>query len=89
MAFFDFIKAAGEKLFSFKDADAASAELAAKPEDTAAKAKADALNRSAGDAIEAYIKALNLAVTVAANPNLSCFSRSEDAFSSCSVFFQR
>ena len=26
---------------------------------------------------------------VAANPNLFCFSRSEDAFSSCSVFFQR
>ena len=26
---------------------------------------------------------------VAANPNLSCFSRSEDASSSCSVFFQR
>ena len=29
------------------------------------------------------------AIDVAANPNLSCFSRSEDAFSSCSVFFQR
>lgn len=63
MAFFDFIKTAGEKLFSSKDAEAASTELATKPDDAAAKAKAEALNRSAGDAIEAYVKAQKLAAT--------------------------
>ncbi len=63
MAFFDFIKAAGEKLFASKDAEAAATDLVAKPDDAAAKAKVEALNRSAGDAIEAYVKAQNLAAT--------------------------
>ncbi len=63
MALFDFIKAAGEKLFASKDAEAAATELAAKPDDAAAKTKVEALNRSAGDAIEAYVKAQNLAAT--------------------------
>jgi len=63
MAFFDFIKAAGEKLFSSKDNEAAAAEQSAKPDDAALKAKADASNRAAGDAIEAYVKAQNLSAT--------------------------
>ncbi len=63
MAFFDFIKTAGEKLFPSKDNEAASAALVAAPDDATAKAKAEALNRSAGDAIEAYVKAQDLAAT--------------------------
>lgn len=63
MAFFDFIKSAGEKLFASKDTETAAAALAAAPDDGAAKAKVDALNRSAGDAIEAYIQAQDLKVT--------------------------
>lgn len=50
MAFFDLIKTAGEKLFASKDSETAAASLAEKPDDGAAKAKSDALNRSAGDA---------------------------------------
>ena len=63
MAFFDFIKTAGEKLFPSKDNEAAAAAVASKPDDTEAKAKAEALNRAAGDAIEAYVKSQNLAAT--------------------------
>lgn len=63
MAFFDFIKAAGEKLFSSKDSEAASAAVASKPDDAAAKANAETQNRAAGDAIEAYVKSQNLAAT--------------------------
>ncbi len=63
MAFFDFIKTAGEKLFPSKDNEAASAALATQPDDVAAKAKVDALNRTAGDAIEAYVQAQKLAAT--------------------------
>ena len=63
MAFFDFIKTAGEKLFASKDTETAATELAQKPDDGAAKAKVDAMNRSAGDAIEAYVKAQDLKVT--------------------------
>lgn len=63
MAFFDFIKAAGEKLFPSKDNEAASAALASQPDDAAAKAKVEALNRTAGDAIEAYVKSQNLSAT--------------------------
>ena len=63
MAFFDFIKAAGEKLFSSKDNEAASVAAASAPDDAAAKANAAAKNREAGDAIEAYVKSQNLAAT--------------------------
>ena len=63
MAFFDFIKTAGEKLFASKDNEAAAATLTAKPDDAAAKSKVEALNRSAGDAIEAYVHAQKLAAT--------------------------
>jgi nucleoid-associated protein YgaU len=63
MAFFDFIKSAGEKLFSSKDTEAAAAAVTSAPGDAAAKAKVDAANRAAGDAIEAYVKAQSLAAT--------------------------
>ena len=63
MAFFDFIKTAGEKLFSSRENEAASAAVASAPDDSAAKAKAEALNRTAGDAIEAYVKSQDLAAT--------------------------
>jgi len=56
MGLFDFVKEAGEKLFHAKDTEAASAELAGAPDDEAAKARLDELNRTAADAIEAYIK---------------------------------
>jgi nucleoid-associated protein YgaU len=61
MAFIDFIKSAGEKLFASKDTEAAA--TASGPDAAAAKAKSDALNRAAGDAIEAYVKSQNLAAT--------------------------
>jgi len=63
MGFFDFVKEAGEKLFRAKDAEAASAELASAPDDEAAKARLDELNRTAGEAIEAYINSQGLPVT--------------------------
>ncbi len=63
MAFFDFIKTAGEKLFPSKDNEAASTALATQPDDAAAKAKVQALNRTAGDAIEAYVKVQKLSAT--------------------------
>jgi len=63
MAFFDFIKTAGEKLFPSKDSETAAATLAQAPDDAAAKAKVEALNRTAGDAIEAYIKSQDLKIT--------------------------
>ena len=63
MGFFDFVKEAGEKLFHAKDTEAASAELASAPDDEAAKARLDELNRTAADAIEAYINTQNLPVT--------------------------
>ena len=63
MGLFSFIKEAGEKLFKSRDADAAAAEIAKAPGDEAAKAKVEAANRAAGDAIEAYIKQQNLVIT--------------------------
>ena len=63
MGFFDFVKEAGEKLFRAKDAEAASAELASAPDDAAAKARLDELNRTASEAIEAYINTQALPVT--------------------------
>jgi nucleoid-associated protein YgaU len=47
MGFFDFVKEAGEKLFRAKDAEAASDALASAPDDEAAKARLDELNRTA------------------------------------------
>ena len=63
MGLFSFIKEAGEKLFKSRDAEAAAAEVARAPGDDAAKAKVEAANRAAGDAIEAYIKQQNLVIT--------------------------
>lgn len=63
MGLFDFVKEAGEKLFHAKDTEAASADLASTPDDEAAKARLDELNRTAADAIEAYINTQNLPVT--------------------------
>jgi hypothetical protein len=57
------VKEAGEKLFRAKDAEAASAELASAPDDEAAKARLDELNRTASEAIEAYINTQALPVT--------------------------
>lgn len=63
MGFFDFVKEAGEKLFHAKDAEAASEQLASAPDDDEAKARMDDLNRTAGEAIEAYITTQDLPVT--------------------------
>jgi nucleoid-associated protein YgaU len=67
MGLFSFIKEAGEKLFGSKEVEKAHEEVAAAPDDSAARAeaaaKAEALNRAAGDAIEGYIKAQNLSAT--------------------------
>jgi nucleoid-associated protein YgaU len=63
MGLFDFVKAAGEKLFHAQDAEAATEALAASPDDEAAKARLDELNRTAGEAIEAYVDTLALPVT--------------------------
>ncbi len=63
MGFFDFVKEAGEKLFHGKDAEAAQNAAAAAPDDAAASAKVEALNSTAGDAIETYVKEQGLAVT--------------------------
>lgn len=63
MGFFDFVKEAGEKLFPAKDTEAASTEVASSPDDEAAKAHRDEMNRAAGEAIEAYINTQDLSVT--------------------------
>ena len=63
MGLFDFVKEAGEKLFRSQDAQAASNAVASTPDDDAAKAKLDEMNRAAGDAIEAYINSQGLTVT--------------------------
>ena len=57
MGLFSFIKDAGEKLFGHKDAEAVAAAAAA--DDEAAKAKLEATNRAAGDAIQTYIEAVS------------------------------
>lgn len=63
MGLLSFFKEAGEKLFGHKEAEAAALKVDAAPDDAAAKAKADELNRAAGDAIEGYIKAQGLSAT--------------------------
>jgi nucleoid-associated protein YgaU len=60
MGMLSFIKEAGEKLFGHKEVAAAQQTVAQAPDDQAAKAKVEELNRAAGDAIENYIKAQNL-----------------------------
>jgi nucleoid-associated protein YgaU len=63
MGLFDFVKEAGEKLFRSQDAQVASDAVTNAPNDDAAKAKLDQMNRVAGDAIEAYVNAQGLTVT--------------------------
>ena len=63
MGFFDFVKHAGEKLFGAKEAEEASAAVASAPDDEAAKARLDELNREAGAAIESYVNTQGLSVT--------------------------
>lgn len=63
MGFLDFVKEAGEKLFRAKDTEVASGAVASAPDDEAAKARLDELNRTAGEAIEAYINTQGLPVT--------------------------
>lgn len=63
MGIFDFVKSAGEKLFGAKEAEAASEAVAASPDDEAAKARLEEMNRTAGDAIEAYVNSQGLSVT--------------------------
>lgn len=83
MGFFSFIKDAGEKLFGSKDAEAAAAAAAA-TNDEAAKAKLEATNRAAGDAIQSYIEAQNLTITGlvvtfdAASSTVALFGVAED-----------
>ncbi|MBK7953607.1 MAG: peptidoglycan-binding protein LysM [Candidatus Accumulibacter sp.] len=63
MGFFDFVKEAGEKLFHARDTETASAAVASAPDDEEAKARLEELNRTAADAIEAYINTQGLSVT--------------------------
>ena len=83
MGFFSFIKDAGEKLFGHKEAEAAAAAAAA-TDDEAAKAKLEATNRAAGDAIQSYIEAQDLTITGllvtfdAASSTVALFGVAED-----------
>lgn len=63
MGLFDFVKQAGEKLFHSQDTEAASNAVASTPDDAAANAKLEEMNRSAGEAIEAYIQRQSLPIT--------------------------
>ena len=65
MGMLDFFKHAGEKLFGHKpeEAEQVAAAAVAAPDDGAAKAQLDALNRAAADGIETYIKAQGLSAT--------------------------
>jgi len=70
MGLFDFVKAAGEKLFRAGDTESAAAAAASAPDDQAASDRLAELsdrlaelNRTAGDAIEAYIRTQDLPVT--------------------------
>jgi nucleoid-associated protein YgaU len=60
MGLIAFIKEAGEKLFGHKDVAQAQAEVAQKPDDADAKARAEDLDAKAGEAILAYIRTQNL-----------------------------
>jgi nucleoid-associated protein YgaU len=60
MGLISFIKDAGQKLFGSKEVEKVQAEAAAKPDDEALKAKAEAENEKAAEAIVAYIRSQNL-----------------------------
>lgn len=53
----------GEELIASNDSETAAAALAQEPDDGAAKTRVDAPNRTASDAIEAYVKAQDLKLT--------------------------
>ncbi|WP_300454270.1 peptidoglycan-binding protein LysM [Accumulibacter sp.] len=63
MGLLDFVKEAGEKLFRAGETDAASQAVASTPDDDAAKAHLEEMNRTAGEAIEAYVATQGLPVT--------------------------
>ncbi len=60
MGIISFFKEAGEKLFGHKDAEAATTQAAAAPDNAELQAKAAAANQTAGNAIVAYIATQNL-----------------------------
>ena len=60
MGIMSFIKDAGEKLFGHKEAEAATAQAQAAPDNGAAQAAAAAANQKAADAIAKYIGANGL-----------------------------
>ena len=60
MGLFDFVKQAGEKLFGAKEAEEASAAVDGAPDDAEALARLNELNRTAAEAIEAYIRTQDL-----------------------------
>lgn len=62
MGLLSFMKQAGEKLFGTKEVEAVQAEASAAPDDEAVKAKAEAANQKAGEAIIAYIEKQQLEV---------------------------
>ena len=60
MGIMSFIKEAGEKLFGHKDAEAAAKQAQAAPDDATVQQKLADANRTAADAIVAYIGTQNL-----------------------------
>ncbi|MEO8103312.1 MAG: peptidoglycan-binding protein LysM [Betaproteobacteria bacterium] len=60
MGLMSFMKEAGQKLFSHKEAEAAQQKAAAAPDDETAKANLEAASQKAADAIIEYIHAQNL-----------------------------
>jgi len=60
MGIVSFFKEAGEKLFGRKETETAAAAAASAPDAAAAQARAEELNKKAGNAIAAYIATQNL-----------------------------
>ena len=60
MSIISFFKAAGEKLFGHKEAEAAATQAQAAPDDAALQAQAAAANQAAAAAIVSYIRTQNL-----------------------------
>jgi nucleoid-associated protein YgaU len=60
MSIISFFKEAGQKLFSHKEAEAATAKAQAAPDNTALQAQAAQANQAAAEAIVAYIGTQNL-----------------------------
>ena len=60
MGLLSFVKEAGQKLFGHKEVETAQAAVQSAPDDGDAKAKLEALNNTAGEAIVAYVHAQSL-----------------------------